>query len=411
MTDRNMLNQMLGLEDGLVFQIPQNGSLRGQYEGRPTICFATMCKNEAHCIRETLESVAKYIDFWVVADTGSTDNTLAVIQEFFLGCNIPGKLFQHEWTGFDVNKTIMFSKARGICDYILHLDADDLLVGDFSFSKQDAGKDRYYFNTKRGANNYKSIVLWNGRLQWKWCGVAHTTVKCLDQPAGGLTSGDLSDRPFFHHSRDTGSRSHDPEKYYKDALKLQDQFFKTLVHDPDNLNNRSVFYTAQSYYDSHRWEEASRWYALYTRLKNNWYEEEFESYLRIGHCMRQQNLDTPLIEEYYIKAITLIPERAEGYYHLGRWLNSIKEWQKAYDMLLIALGKNFAQCQQKYTLFVNRNCYDNYVKDEIAVSCYWLGRKKEGIEYTEHLLNEPDFAIHRERLLKNITYLASLKSD
>lgn len=402
-----MLNQMLGLEDGLVFEIPQSGSLRGDYEGRPTICFATMCKNEAHCIRETLESVAQYIDFWVVADTGSTDNTLQVIQEFFLSRNIPGKLFQHEWKGFDVNKTIMFDRARGHCNYILHLDADDLLVGDFSFSTGESGMDRYYFNTKRGANNYKSIVLWHGHHQWKWCGVAHTTVKCLNKRE--LTTGDLSDRPFFHHSRDTGSRSHDPEKYYKDALKLQDQFFNTLVSDPDNLNNRSVFYTAQSYYDSHHWKEASQWYALYTRLKGTWFEEEFESNLRVAHCMRQMKMDDdPLVEEYYIRAIRLIPERAEGYYHIGRLFNARKEWTKAYDMLRIALSKNFVKCQQKYTLFVNRNCYDKYVMDEIAVCCYWLNRKQEGIEYTQHLLNDPEFQIHAERLKKNMGFLESM---
>ena len=29
---------------------------------KPTLCFATMCKNEEHCIIETLESVYKYID-------------------------------------------------------------------------------------------------------------------------------------------------------------------------------------------------------------------------------------------------------------------------------------------------------------------------------------------------------------
>ncbi|MEX0597724.1 MAG: glycosyltransferase family 2 protein [Candidatus Paceibacterota bacterium] len=411
MTDRNMLNQMLGFEDGLVFQIPQSGSFRGQIEGRPTICFATMCKNEGHCIRDTLASVAPFIDYWIVADTGSTDNTLEVIQEFFLPLNIPGKLFQHDWKGFDINKTIMFNKARGICDYILHIDADDILVGNFSFTQADSGKDRYYFKTKRGVNSYKSFVLWNGHLQWKWCGVAHTTVKCLNPPAGGLISGDLSDRPFYHNSRDTGSRSNDPEKYYKDALKLQEQFFNTLVDDPDTLNNRSVFYTAQSYYDSHRWKEASQWYALYTKLKGTWIEEEYESNIRIAHCLRQLNQNSnPLIEEFYIRAIKLLPERAEAYYHLGRWFNSNKEWQKAYDMLIIAISKNFNKCQEKYTLFVNRNCYDKYAMDEIAVSCYWLGRKQEGIEYTNFLLNDPEFDIHKTRLIQNMGFLSSMSN-
>ena len=42
-----------------------------------------MCKNEEHCIRDTLESVYKYIDTWVVHDTGSTDNTCKIVTEFF----------------------------------------------------------------------------------------------------------------------------------------------------------------------------------------------------------------------------------------------------------------------------------------------------------------------------------------
>jgi len=50
---------------------------------RPTLCFATMCKNEEHCIQNTLESVYKYIDYWVVCDTGSTDRTCEIVEQFF----------------------------------------------------------------------------------------------------------------------------------------------------------------------------------------------------------------------------------------------------------------------------------------------------------------------------------------
>ena len=57
---------------------------------KPTICFASMCKNEEHCIQETLESVYKYIDTWVVCDTGSTDRTCEIVTNFFKEKNIPG---------------------------------------------------------------------------------------------------------------------------------------------------------------------------------------------------------------------------------------------------------------------------------------------------------------------------------
>ena len=77
----------------------------------PTLCFITMCKNEEHCIKQTLESVYKYIDYWVVCDTGSTDKTCEIVTEFFKEKNIPGELFVDEWIGFDKNKTLMFQRA------------------------------------------------------------------------------------------------------------------------------------------------------------------------------------------------------------------------------------------------------------------------------------------------------------
>ena len=49
----------------------------------PTICFITMCKNEEHCIKNTLESVYNFIDYWIVCDTGSSDNTCTIVTEFF----------------------------------------------------------------------------------------------------------------------------------------------------------------------------------------------------------------------------------------------------------------------------------------------------------------------------------------
>ena len=49
----------------------------------PTLAFITMCKNEEHCICDTLESVYKFIDYWIVCDTGSTDNTCKVVEDFF----------------------------------------------------------------------------------------------------------------------------------------------------------------------------------------------------------------------------------------------------------------------------------------------------------------------------------------
>ena len=62
-------------------------------------------KNEAHIILETLNSVKKYIDYWVISDTGSTDGTQTVIKEFFEKENIKGELYNDKWENFGHNRT------------------------------------------------------------------------------------------------------------------------------------------------------------------------------------------------------------------------------------------------------------------------------------------------------------------
>ncbi len=78
---------------------------------RPTLAFATMCKNEEHIIGTVLDAVAPYIDYLVVADNGSTDRTLEIVQEFMDRTGIPGEIHNDEWFGFDKNKNMIESWA------------------------------------------------------------------------------------------------------------------------------------------------------------------------------------------------------------------------------------------------------------------------------------------------------------
>lgn len=101
-----------------------------------------------------------------------------------------------------------------------------------------------------------------------------------------------------------------------DALKLKNQFFETLYEDPYGLNCRSVFYTAQSYFDSNMFKEAYQWYNLYTKLKNTWIEEEFESQMRLGHCMIELNYEVEIILNQFKKPLKYF--RIEPN-HIMRW--------------------------------------------------------------------------------------------
>jgi len=367
---------------------------------KPTIVFATVCKNEEHIIKQTLESVYKYISYWVICDTGSTDKTREIITEFFKEKDIPGELFIDEWKGFGPNKTLMMERAKGKADYILHFDADDILIGDFELNEDKY--DTYNARVRRGPTDYVSSILYRGSLLWKFCGVAHTIIKCIDKP--NFTVGNLIDLNFYLSSEDVGARSFDPDKYLRDAEKLRQQFFDTLVDDPDNLNSRSAFYTAQSYLDSGRLTEAIQWYRLYLRLKNTWIEEEYECYVKIAGCLAVLKESPDKVISEYMSAINIFPDRAEAHYRLGQYCNTVNHFQMAYDQLDKAYKCDLEKVKSKYILFIDKRCYGKFVKDELSVACYWLERYNEGLKLVNEIVDDPDFELEKPRLLENIQH-------
>lgn len=364
---------------------------------RPTLAFATMCKDEEHCIRECLDSVKDYVDYILVHDTGSTDNTIKIVNEFLAETGIPGEVFEAEWVAFDINKTMMMEKVKGKTDYVIHFDADDFLRGDFSFTAEDSGADQYNMTVKRGGTNYICSLIYNNRLTWKFAGVAHTIIKALDKApitTQNLNKGYLESEPI-------GSRIEDPNKYKRDAENLERQFWRCLLDDPDGLLVRSCFYAGQSWLDHGDIDKALQWKRLYMTLQNTWFEEQFEAQHRIAHILIQKQKPLSEIKEAIDKAISIIPDRAEPYLTFGRYLNNIRENEMAYDYLSRGYKIRLEEAQRKYVLFVNKYGYGKYFLDDLSIACYWTGRYEEGLNYLKQIQNDPEFAIHTQRFKDN----------
>ena len=59
-----------------------------------SLCLNMIVKNESHLIEKTLNNLWSYIKFtyWVICDTGSSDNTVSIIKKFFKKQGIPGEM-------------------------------------------------------------------------------------------------------------------------------------------------------------------------------------------------------------------------------------------------------------------------------------------------------------------------------
>ena len=108
----------------------------------PSICLNMIVKNESHIITDTLEKLLLKIrvNYYVISDTGSTDNTSQKINSFFKEKDIPGEIHYDTWKNFGHNRSLALGYAQNKSDYILIFDADDYIIGEVDLSdlKEDA---------------------------------------------------------------------------------------------------------------------------------------------------------------------------------------------------------------------------------------------------------------------------------
>ena len=90
------------------------------HHSRPTLELSMIVKNGAAGLARCLESVEGVVDRIVIGDTGSTDDTLSIAQRY--GADV----FSVPWEN-DFSRARNRVLSQGQCDWILVLDADEML--------------------------------------------------------------------------------------------------------------------------------------------------------------------------------------------------------------------------------------------------------------------------------------------
>ena len=207
---------------------------------KQTICLNMIVKNESHIIETTLVNILENvkIDYWVISDTGSTDNTVDIITSFFEKRNIPGEIFHDEWRDFGYNRTKALEHAYNKTDFLFIFDADDLIHGTIPFP-EILDKEEYSLNFD--GSMYSRRILISNRRKWKYVGVLHEILqRAEDKP---YTYEYLRGN-YYIESRRLGARNHNPHKYRDDGIVLE----KAIENEKDRgLRQRYIFYCGQSY--------------------------------------------------------------------------------------------------------------------------------------------------------------------
>jgi hypothetical protein len=352
------------------------------------ICLSMIVRDEASVIARCLASVRPHVDRWAIIDTGSTDDTAEVIRTALEG--LPGRLHRSPWVGFAENRNEALALAAEHGDYVLTIDADDVL--DCPAGLPELTEDSYsvrHVDVATGTT-YTNPLLVRSGLPWRWEGVRHEFLACEQAGPATLLEGV---RILRHHD---GARRRNPGTFSGDAEAIEAAL---LTETRPFMQSRYRFYLAQSYRDANEPALAVQNYLERARL-GFWQEEVFVSL--VSAAVLQERLGEPAetVLASWAAAIAAGPHRAEALHGAARTCRIIGRAAEGCELAL----RGLAIPMPAEGLFVEPWVYEWGLLDEFGVNAFRAGHFRACVESCLRILARQDLpADERTRVAQNAT--------
>jgi tetratricopeptide (TPR) repeat protein len=366
-----------------------------------TLCLNMIVKNESKIIKRLLDSVINIIDTYCICDTGSTDDTCEIIEEYFKGKNILGKIVKEPFKNFEYNRTFAMKSCYGMSDYILLLDAD-MILNVYNFDKQKLDKVAYHILQGNDAFFYQNIRIVKNIEDIKYIGVTHEYLSYPNiSPLGQFNKNEL----FITDIGDGGSKS---DKYERDIRLLTED----LKNNPKN--SRTVFYLANSYFCISDFKNAIHYYELRIKL-GDWEQEVWYSYYRIGLCYQSMNKMEKAVYSW-LQGFNFFPERLENLYEIikhYRIIGQYKLFMLYYNIAKQILSKiETKQIDITKYLFLQNDIYEYKIYDEYLIVAFYVSNDKTEYNKLFKLLLNNKLVNTKHQILSNHKFYAeSMQSD
>lgn len=351
----------------------------------PKIGLCMIVKDEAHIIHESLTATLPLIDTYCIVDTGSSDNTIEVIKKFYEDKGIQGEVHERPWKNFGHNRSEALKLCDSKMDYILVIDADDLIAwkGDGKKQLLDVLKTQpnvVNFTIRQGDLSYSRMQVFKASDGWKYVGVLH------EYPSNGKPNNKLATCPsnMYMTSRRLGGRNKVSDKMKRDIAVL----LKGLEEEPDN--ERYVFYLAQSYRDDGQIEEAVKWYKKRYEM-GRWYEERYISAYNVAKLTHSK--------EWAWKAHECNPKRIECLVSYLSHCRATNQFSR--ELLAMAMYASSITKPTDQHLFLENDVYDWKVWDELSIIAFYCGAKNIAKLASEKLIKDNKAPHQQMERIKN----------
>ena len=323
-------------------------------------------RNEAQVIERCLLSVLPVIDYWVICDTGSTDDTPAIVANTL--ASVPGELHDHKWVNFGVNRTMAMKIAEKKADYVLLIDADMVLNIHRDF--KPALNANAYLLRYTGALDYWQTMLVNSKYNWEYVGPTHEYIRSpLSSRAEKLDAISLT------HFADGGERA---EKFTRDIALLQ----TALAREPNNA--RYLFYLAQSYANLGDFAGAINFYQKRVEA-GGWDEERWYAMYQLAVMFEKSGASADVVADAYLRAYEYRPTRAEPLYHLAKTMRV----KKRYSLALLYIERALKIPYPLDILFIEKSVYDYQALFEYAICAHYAGYTEDAIRANDMVIGNP----------------------
>jgi glycosyltransferase involved in cell wall biosynthesis len=343
------------------------------------IAIYTIALNEEQFVEKWYES-AKDADYLLVADTGSTDNTVGKAKE--LGINVIG-ISVKPWR-FDVARNASLAYVPADIDYCIALDMDEVLLPGWrekleGMLEKGITRPRYKYTWSWNEDGTPGLEYGGDKIHarhgYVWKHPVHEVIV-----ADRITEVQCwSDLEIHHYPDQSKSRSQ-----YLPLLEL------SVNEDP--TDDRNAYYYARELFFVGEYEKASEEFKRHLSLpKAVWKPERAASMRYIAKCGIED------AESWFKLAVQESPGRREPLVELAQLYYKNKDWENCKAYCLEAL-----EIKEKPLDYLCEEFAWGFVPyDLAAISSYNLGMFDDALEYgtIAHETNPLD-----QRLLGNLEF-------
>ena len=346
------------------------------------ICVYAICKNEEKFVPKWVESMKEADEIYVL-DTGSTDNTVQLLED--LGVHVTVEIID-PWR-FDVARNKSLELVPDDCDICVCTDLDEVLVPGWREKLESAWKDgttrcQYTYHWSLDENDHPIVSFFlnqaHARHGYHW---THPVHEVLEYTLGDEVVVSCPDIILKHYPDTEKSRSS-----YLPLLEL------SVKEDPED--DRNMHYLGREYMYYEMWDKSIETLKKHLNLKRAvWKDERAASMRFIGRCYK--NLEQyDEARHWYDEAIKEAPRLRDAFVEKALLEYEMENYDKVEDLCFRAL-----EIKSHEQTYINEPfSWNGTIYDLLSISAYHLGRFSQAIYFVDIALTyQPD----DPRLLNN----------